>query len=332
MKVGVVLFPGSNCAADIKTFFERRGDKCTYIWHKQNNINDFDIDLLVLPGGFAFGDREYKKATGNYVLNPGYMALNSPVIDLIKDARNRNIIIIGVCNGFQILTKMGLLPGKLELNNNQKFTNRSVECIVKSNILQDLNGKTFNIDVANSFGKYYVDENGLVNLIKNDQILLCYNDEYKNDNGSIYNIGGVCDETKKIFGLMPHFERQNTEDNYIYSIIKNVVDNNQRVILDDYNYLDNTNDTKNIDKQVKDLMFSEHISYKSTKKYLKKLYTLGEHVIQGPGENAGIVDIGDGYAGAIRVESHNHPTFIDPYNGASTGVGGILRDIFTMGA
>ena len=71
------------------------------------------------------------------------MALNSPVIDLIKDARNRNIIIIGVCNGFQILTKMGLLPGKLELNNNQKFTNRSVECTVKSNILQDLNGKTF---------------------------------------------------------------------------------------------------------------------------------------------------------------------------------------------
>ena len=79
-------------------------------------------------------------------------------------------------------------------------------------------------------------------------------------------------------------------------------------------------------------MHSEHISYKSTRKYLKQLHTKEPWVIQGPGENAGIVDIGAGYSIAIRIESHNHPTFIDPFEGAATGVGGILRDIFTMGA
>ena len=79
-------------------------------------------------------------------------------------------------------------------------------------------------------------------------------------------------------------------------------------------------------------MWSEHCSYKSSKKWLKTLPTEGEHVIQGPGENAGVVDIGDGLAVVFKIESHNHPSFIEPYQGAATGVGGILRDVFTMGA
>ena len=79
-------------------------------------------------------------------------------------------------------------------------------------------------------------------------------------------------------------------------------------------------------------MFSEHCSYKSSKKYLKTFPTTGKRVLQGPGENAGILDIGGGWAVAFKMESHNHPSFIEPYQGAATGVGGILRDIFTMGA
>ena len=97
-----------------------------------------------------------------------------------------------------------------------------------------------------------------------------------------------------------------------------------------------SNFKRNIDssfnKRINELFKSEHISYKSTKQYLSNLYTKNKNVIQGPGENAGIIDIGDGYCLALRIESHNHPIFIDPYNGAATGVGGILRDIFTMGA
>src|SRR5450432_4473048 len=80
------------------------------------------------------------------------------------------------------------------------------------------------------------------------------------------------------------------------------------------------------------VMWSEHCSYKSSRLHLKKLPTQGKYVLQGPGENAGIIDIGDGYAIAFKIESHNHPSFIDPFQGAATGVGGILRDIFTMGA
>ena len=80
------------------------------------------------------------------------------------------------------------------------------------------------------------------------------------------------------------------------------------------------------------VMWSEHCSYKSSRVHLKKLPTKGPQVIQGPGENAGVVDIGDGQAAIFKMESHNHPSYIEPYQGAATGVGGILRDVFTMGA
>src|SRR2546422_11151761 len=80
------------------------------------------------------------------------------------------------------------------------------------------------------------------------------------------------------------------------------------------------------------VMWSEHCSYKSSKKHLRTLPTEGPRVVQGPGENAGAVDIGDGLAAVFKIESHNHPSFIEPYQGAATGVGGIIRDIFTMGA
>jgi len=80
------------------------------------------------------------------------------------------------------------------------------------------------------------------------------------------------------------------------------------------------------------VMWSEHCSYKSTRAHLKKLPTKAPWVIQGPGENAGVIDIGDGDACIFKMESHNHPSFIEPYQGAATGVGGIMRDVFTMGA
>ena len=80
------------------------------------------------------------------------------------------------------------------------------------------------------------------------------------------------------------------------------------------------------------VMWSEHCSYKSSKKWLKTLPTTAPWVICGPGENAGIIDIGDGHAAVFKMESHNHPSYIEPYQGAATGVGGIMRDVFTMGA
>jgi phosphoribosylformylglycinamidine synthase len=80
------------------------------------------------------------------------------------------------------------------------------------------------------------------------------------------------------------------------------------------------------------VMWSEHCSYKSSRVHLRRLPTKSDRVVQGPGENAGIIDVGDGWACAFKIESHNHPSYIEPFQGATTGVGGILRDIFTMGA
>ena len=329
IKVGIVMFPGSNCAEDMKRYFPNS----FYIWHLEDTWQP--IDLLVIPGGFAFGDRDYESATGNYIINPGRKAKESPVRTVINMAVKKRIPILGVCNGFQILTQMELLPGKLELNNNKKFTCKNIECKLDGCFVNyeslDNEGKlvnntldntNVNLEVANSFGKYIVSKNVCQELQDNNQVILRYNDDYKKENGSICNIAGVCDKEHLIFGMMPHPERTNCQEiqNVIYNIIK----------TNHYKKLDKLRNKFNF--EVKNLMNSEHISYKSTRKLLKNLHTEGANVIQGPGENAGIVDIGDGYAIAIRVESHNHPTFIDPYNGAATGVGGIIRDIFTMGA
>ena len=314
MKVAIINFPGSNCALDMKLFFEKRNDNVFFIWHKEENIDDFDFQLLVLPGGFAFGDRSYHSATSNYIIDPGSMAIKSPVCKIITDAHKRNIPIIGVCNGFQILIKMNLLPGNLTINDNYKFTCRKVKCLIQ-------NGKYKNqeitIDVANQYGKYTNIENSYKELKDNNQILITYNDDYQELNGSFHNIGGIFNKEKNIVGMMPHFERNLQDNNLLFDCI-----------------IDNL--FKNIDlelsQSIEELMFSEHISYKSTRKYLKHLYTNNNNIIQGPGENAGIIDLGNDYCLALRIESHNHPTFIDPFNGAATGVGGILRDIFTMGA
>ena len=96
MRVGIVLYPGSNCAEDMKRYFESFHDTCFYIWHKCDNIDEFDFDLLVIPGGFAFGDRYYANATDTYTLNPGILAKESPVSKIIRDAAERKKVILGL--------------------------------------------------------------------------------------------------------------------------------------------------------------------------------------------------------------------------------------------
>ena len=130
----------------------------------------------------------------------------------------------------------------------------------------------------------------------------------------------------------------------LYNINKNEYQAQQESTLEDATEMGLTEDEFNlICNKIKKIpnktelgifsaMFSEHCSYKSSKKWLKTMPTKAKHVIQGPGENAGVIDIGDNLAAVFKIESHNHPSFIEPYQGAATGVGGILRDIFTMGA
>ena len=311
INVGIIRYPGSNCDLETFRYFNFNNEnKCFFIWHKETDFSLLNnLDLLVLPGGFAFGDRIYNKATENYIISPGTMALQSPVSILIQEAVNRNIAILGICNGFQILTQMGLLPGKLLLNDCKKFVCKKVKCNVSYKTIQD----STELYIANSYGKYVNNEK-----LKSDE---CYFLKYEDKS-----IAGVCNKPKKIFGMMPHPERNNLD---FKNILFQMLFYEEQMIEPNYQMI--------FDKSIKELMFSEHISYKTTKKYLRNLHTKESWVVQGPGENAGIVDIGkspDGteYCIAIRIESHNHPTFIDPFEGAATGVGGILRDIFTMGA
>ena len=311
-KVGIIRYPGSNCDIETLDYFKDifgEDNASFYIWHTCDDVNILtNVKLLILPGGFAFGDRIYDKATEEYKISPGTMALNSPVKKIILEAVDRNIPILGICNGFQILTQMGLLPGKLVLNDCEKFVCKKEKGIV--NYGNNINCKV-DLCIANSYGKYIIEND--VQYPYHSFIL------YENDD----NIAGVCDLEKKIFGMMPHPERNNHDFKHL--LIDMLFDN--RLLTSQFKF----------DKGIKDLMFSEHISYKTTKKFLRNLHTDEDWVVQGPGENAGIVSIGnssDGteYCIAIRIESHNHPTYINPFEGAATGVGGILRDIFTMGA
>ena len=309
LNIGIIVYPGSNCAEDMQKYFPGS----FFIWHTE--IDWRPLDLIILPGGFAFGDRDYKYATHEYAMDPGKKALESPVSKIIYQAYERGIPIFGVCNGFQILTKMGLLPGNLEINSNKRFTCKHVDCLLHPG------DKKISLEVANSFGRYVCDVAHYP--LQPSQVFATYNNcEYQKENGSVHNIAGICDIKGLVYGMMPHPERTNCQEikEMLLFIAK---DRREKRLL---------KQRAKFEYEVKNLMNSEHISYKSTRKFLKNLHTTGEHVIQGPGENAGIVDIGGGYGIAIRIESHNHPTFIDPYNGAATGVGGIIRDIFTMGA
>lgn len=306
--IGIIMYPGSNCAEDTKRYFPNS----FFIWHTETEWKP--MDMLVIPGGFAFGDRDYEYATHEYKIDPGKKAKNSPVSKIIMKAYEMGIPILGICNGFQILIQMGLLPGRLCINTKERFICKAVACKLTNSFKYD-NDKFQTLEIANSYGRYVPNEN-----FDESQIIVKYCDNYVIENGSY--IGGVCDKSKRVFGMMPHPERTNNKaiKDIVFRIIDNCNNNRLSVLKEKFKH------------EIKNLMNSEHISYKSTRKYLKELYTQGDHVIQGPGENAGIIDIGDGYALALRIESHNHPTFIDPYHGASTGVGGIIRDIFTMGA
>jgi phosphoribosylformylglycinamidine synthase subunit PurL len=298
MKIGVIRYPGSNCFYDTMRYFNDKENKCIEIWYKKEKLDEI-IDLLIIPGGFAFGDRYYENATEEYTYDPGKMCIDAPVTKIILDTYIKKIPILGICNGFQILIKLGLLPGKLIENKQKKFTSKLVNCEYSFNNFKGYS----DMYVAN----YYGNLNIIVKEEKEKNVFLRYNNF---DNGSTDNIAGIYNDN--VFGMMPHPERNS---------------NFKPILLDILFYKKN-----NIKLRIDELLNSEHISYKSTKKYLRNLYSDGNHVIQGPGENAGIVDIGDNKCITIRIESHNHPTYKNAFEGAATGVGGIIRDIICMGS
>lgn len=197
MKVGVVVFPGSNCDRDmfhvLKDVFKL---DVSYFWHEDKLPND--LDAVVLPGGFSYGDR----------LRAGVIAAHSPVISDIKKMADKGLPVLGVCNGFQILVESGLLPGVLLKNTSLNFMCRWTELIVENNKTpfthQFKLKQRIPIPIANGEGRYYVDKATLAELKKNNQIVFRYGE---NINDSVFDIAGICNKKGNVVGMMPHPER-----------------------------------------------------------------------------------------------------------------------------
>jgi phosphoribosylformylglycinamidine synthase len=204
MKHIVILqFPGTNCDLDTKYAFEKLNCTTTVIWHKERELPE-NTDLIVVPGGFSYGD----------YLRSGAIAQFSPIMEAVIAYANNGGKVLGICNGFQILTEIGLLPGALKRNIGLHFiSNFQTLKVVNNNndFLQKCNkDEVLNIPIAHADGNYYIDEKEFKELEANEQILLRYSDEQGNPvvvNGSVTSIAGVCNKTKNIFGLMPHPER-----------------------------------------------------------------------------------------------------------------------------
>ena len=196
--VGVVVFPGTNCEHDVVTAVGRVGGDASadLVWHTAETLDGYDA--LVIAGGFAHGD----------YLRPGAIARFSPVMGAVAKAAAEGMPIVGVCNGFQVLTEAGLLPGALQKNAGLSFLCTEVTLRVESSRSALTGhvavGTELRIPINHFEGNYTVDPETLARLKDNDQIVLRYVD---NPNGSVDSIAGVCNEAGNVVGLMPHPER-----------------------------------------------------------------------------------------------------------------------------
>ncbi|HZK63361.1 MAG TPA: phosphoribosylformylglycinamidine synthase subunit PurQ [Puia sp.] len=202
MKFGVVVFPGSNCDRDMQfSLQEDLGHEVIMLWHKDTDLSMFSTeDCLVLPGGFSYGD----------YLRCGAIARFSPLMQPLIQFADRGGMVLGVCNGFQILCESHLLPGVLLRNANQQFISKNVH-------LTQPGGRPLKIPIAHGEGRYFAEDKILDELESNGQVLWKYCDEQgavtagSNFNGSTRNIAGICNQNRNVFGLMPHPERATSE-------------------------------------------------------------------------------------------------------------------------
>ena len=205
MKSSVIVFPGSNCDRDIAVALEKMQFKNKMVWHKETSLPK--SDLIVIPGGFSYGD----------YLRSGAIAGKSLIIDEIIKAANSGCLVLGICNGFQILTETGLLKGTLLRNKNLRFINKDVNIKVINNNTKFSNkykkDEILKINIAHNEGNYFTNSNHLEELNKENLIAFKYCDENgnsnekSNPNGSLKNIAGIFNENKNILGMMPHPER-----------------------------------------------------------------------------------------------------------------------------
>src|SRR5580704_8300826 len=206
MKFGVVVFPGSNCDHDAFHAIGQVLQKpVEFIWHQSQDLQN--CDAIILPGGFAYGD----------YLRTGAIARFSPVMSSVEKFAKSGGLVLGICNGFQILLEAGMLPGAMMRNAGLRFICRQVHIRVEQTDTPFTNaakaGQVLQIPIAHGDGNYTCDIATLAELEKNRQILFRYttadgrDDAAGNPNGSMRNIAGICNRERNVAALMPHPER-----------------------------------------------------------------------------------------------------------------------------
>ncbi len=200
MKSAVIVFPGSNCDRDAQTALKKvTGDDPAMVWHKDAELPQ-GVDLVMVPGGFSYGD----------YLRCGAMAANSPIVSSLKAHADRGGYVLGVCNGFQVLTETGLLPGALMRNANLHFVCRPQKLTIANgacDFTRAYAGRSeIIVPVAHHDGNYFADEATLDRLEGEDRVAFRYA-AGENPNGSQRDIAGVLSENKRVLGMMPHPER-----------------------------------------------------------------------------------------------------------------------------
>ena len=206
MKFGVIIFPGSNCDYDaymvVKDVIKRDVE---FLWHQDSSLSS--CDCVILPGGFSYGD----------YLRTGAIARFSSIMKKVVDFAREGGLVVGICNGFQILLETGLLPGAMLRNTSLRFICKFVHIEVENQNTPFTNlcrkDQVLKIPIAHTDGNYFISDEGLERLKQNQQIVFRYCDEQgkitkeANPNGSLYNIAGICNERRNVLGMMPHPER-----------------------------------------------------------------------------------------------------------------------------
>ncbi len=205
LRASVIVFPGSNCDRDARNVLQMIGSKPKMVWHADSSLEE--CDLVVVPGGFSYGD----------YLRSGAMAAHSPIMREVTAHAQRGALVLGICNGFQVLTEAGLLPGTLMRNAGLKFLCREVFIRVENNDTAFTSayekGQVLNIPIAHHDGNYFAESATLKSLEDNAQVAFRYCDAQgkltreANPNGSINSIAGIYNKEKNVLGMMPHPER-----------------------------------------------------------------------------------------------------------------------------
>ena len=197
MHAAVIVFPGSNCDRDLAVAFENAGAKVSRVWHKDTDLPQ-GIDIIGIPGGFSFGD----------YLRCGAIAANSPICRAVARHAERGGYVIGICNGFQVLTETGLLPGALLRNAGLKYICRTVRLKVETSasIFTEAYtaGDGIDIPIAHHDGNYFADDETIARLRSEDRVAFTYQN---NPNGAKADIAGILSENRRVLGMMPHPER-----------------------------------------------------------------------------------------------------------------------------